>query len=273
MGSVRNPIGPLPSSIYWRRRAVVLCLVALLAVLIAWVVNSGGSSGGTGAKGPGGHTPATSITPGPDPSGSHIPSRPGGRDTGGASGSGGSSDGTSSGGSSSSPSGGTDSGATGGGSNGATSGGAAAGGSGGQLPAGSSLADCAVSDVQLTLRTTKNSYAPGEKPKFELTAANAGATACKLDFGSMAAVVTVTDTTGNKHVWATDDCPAGRGAYLLQVPARNSTTYTIEWNRQSSSPDCATPKGQQAAVGTTYLVEARLPGFTPKQVSFVLKAD
>lgn len=254
----------------------MLCLVALLAVLIAWAVNSGGSSGGTGAQGPGGHTPATSITPGPTPSGSHNSGRPGGRDTGGASGSGGSSDGTSSGGSSGSPSGGTDSGVSGGGSNGAASGGAASGGtggSGGQLPAGSTLADCAASGVQLTLRTTKNSYAPGEKPKFELTAANSAAAACKLDFGSMAAVVAITDTTGNKHVWATDDCPAGRGAYLLQVPAHGSTTYTIEWNRQTSSPDCATPKGQQAAVGTTYLVEAKLQGFTPKQASFVLKAD
>ncbi|MCZ4101113.1 hypothetical protein G3I60_32695 [Streptomyces sp. SID13666] len=273
MGSVRNPIGPLPSSIYWRRRAVVLCLVALLAVLAVWAVNSGGSSGGTGAKGPGGHTPATSITPGPTPSGPHLPGRPGGRDTSGGSGSGGSSDGTSSGGSSGSPSGGTDSGVSGGGSNGASSGGAASGGSSGQLPAGSTLADCAVSDVQLTLRSTQNSYAPGQKPKFELTAANSAATACKLDFGSTAAIVTITNTTGNKHVWSTDDCPAGRGAYLLQVPAHSSTTYTIEWNRQTSSPDCATPKGQQAAVGTTYLVEARLQGFTPKQASFVLKAD
>jgi hypothetical protein len=259
-------------------------MVALLAVLAVWAFDSGGSGGGNGAKGPDGHTPATSITPGPDPSGSHIPGRPGGRDTGG-----GSSDGTSSGGSSGSPSGGADTGASGGGSNGtttgtttgttngsstgSTSGGAAAGGSGNQLPAGSTLADCAVSDVQLTLRSTQNSYAPGEKPKFELTAANSAATACKVNFGSTAAVITITDTTGNKHVWSTDDCPAARGAYLLQVPAHSATTYTIEWNRQTSSPACATPKGQPAAVGTTYLVEARLPGFTPKQASFVLKAD
>ncbi|MDF9814838.1 hypothetical protein [Streptomyces sp. SPB162] len=252
-------------------------MVALLAVLAVWAFDSGGSGGGNGAKGPDGHTPATSITPGPTPSGSHIPGRPGGRDTSG----GGSSGDTSSGGTSGSPSSGTDAGASGGGSNGTTtgssagttSGGAAAGGSGGQLPAGSTLADCAVSDVQLTLRSTQNAYAPGEKPKFELTAANSAATACKLNFGSTAAVVSITATTGNKHVWSTDDCPAARGAYLMQVPAHSATTYTIEWDRRTSSPACATPKDQPAAVGTTYLVEARLPGFTPKQASFVLKAD
>ncbi|WP_331283916.1 hypothetical protein [Streptomyces sp. H39-S7] len=249
-------------------------MAALLAVLAVWAFNSGGSGSGTGAKGPDGRTPATSITPGPTPSGSHLPGRPGGRDNGG---SGDPSNGSSSGGTSGSPSGGTDAGVSGGGSNGATSGsssgGAGSGGSGNQLPAGSTLADCAVSDVQLTLRSTQNVYAPNEKPKFELTAANSAATACKVDFGSTAAIVTVTNTAGNKHVWSTDDCPAARGAYLLQVPAHSATTYTIEWNRQTSSPACATPKNQPAAVGTTYLVEARIAGFTPKQASFVLKAD
>ena len=43
---MRNPVGPLPSSIYWRRRAVAGLLVALLAVLIAWAVTSGGGGGG-----------------------------------------------------------------------------------------------------------------------------------------------------------------------------------------------------------------------------------
>ncbi|MDX6361056.1 MAG: hypothetical protein QOC85_59, partial [Streptomyces sp.] len=39
---MRNPVGPLPSSIYWRRRAVLLSVVGLLALLIVWVVGSGG---------------------------------------------------------------------------------------------------------------------------------------------------------------------------------------------------------------------------------------
>src|SRR5690606_7271596 len=35
-GSLRNPVGPLPSPIYWRRRAVLLSVLALSALLITW---------------------------------------------------------------------------------------------------------------------------------------------------------------------------------------------------------------------------------------------
>ena len=42
MGSLRNPVGPLPSTIYWRRRAVLLSVLGLLALLTVWVVGTGG---------------------------------------------------------------------------------------------------------------------------------------------------------------------------------------------------------------------------------------
>ncbi|MDX3053366.1 hypothetical protein PV378_43970, partial [Streptomyces scabiei] len=64
MGSLRNPIGPLPSTIYWRRRAVLLTVVGLLAILVVWIV-TGGGGGGNNAGEPDGKNPVTSITPGP----------------------------------------------------------------------------------------------------------------------------------------------------------------------------------------------------------------
>lgn len=269
---MRNPVGPLPSSIYWRRRAVVVCLVALLALLILWAVNSGGGGGsGNGADGDNGHTPAQSITPGPSASGPLNSGRPGGSVGGGSGGSpsgsadtgstdGGSSGGTTSGGSS-----------TSGADGGTTSGGSTSGGGSGQLPAGSALPDCASGRVSLTVRSVSNTYEPGEKPKFKLTATNSGGTSCKLDLGATAAVFTVTDVDDN-HVWANDDCPASKSAYLVQVPAGGSATYVVQWGRTTSSPHCATPKGAHAPTGT-YLVEAKLPGFAAEQTSFVLKND
>ncbi|MEV8411989.1 hypothetical protein AB0P45_00005, partial [Streptomyces niveus] len=94
MGSMRNPVGPLPSSIYWRRRAVAATLIALLALLVVWVVTSGGGDGGKKRDdGANGEAPAPSITPGPSGSGPAISEQPGGRDesgeTGGSGGSGG----------------------------------------------------------------------------------------------------------------------------------------------------------------------------------------
>jgi hypothetical protein len=263
VGSVRNPVGPLPSSIYWRRRAVVLWLVVLLVALIAWAVTSvGGGKSGNGASGNGGHRPAATITPGPSPSGPFVSGRPGGSGGGGGDGSsGGGSDPTGGGsgdGSTTSPTGGGD---TAGGTSGGTS---------AQLPAGSTLPDCTSTTVSVTLRSVKNSYEPYDKPQFRLVATNGGPTACKLDFGPTSAVFTIEDVD-DRHVWASDDCPASRGAHLLQVPADGTTAYTLSWNRKTSSPQCATPKGQTVPNGATYLVQAKLPGFADRQTSFFLK--
>lgn len=286
---MRNPVGPLPSSIYWRRRVVVLCLLAVAAVLVVWGVNSSGSGGGKGSGAPAGsHTPVATITAGPAPTGTHISGRPGGRDTtsGGASTDGGTGSGSSDGGAGGSTAGdtsGTDAGSTAGDSAGGSSAGASTGGAsgsagssgsanGGELPVGSTLPDCAPGSVQLTLATTQNSYGPGQTPAFRLTATNTSDITCKVDFGPAKAVFTVTQATDDSHVWASDDCPR-TGSYLMQVPAHGSTAYTLNWNEKTSSPKCANPKGQQAGLDTTYLVSAQVSGYGSKQVSFRLSAD
>jgi hypothetical protein len=301
---MRNPVGPLPSTIYWRRRVVALCLLVLVVVIIIWAVNLGGGGGGQGSGAPNGsHTPVATITPGPDPSGTHITGRPGGRDTSpgddgssnGGTGSGGSGDtsatagsdgdggttagagssaGSSNGGTdgttagASSAGGGTDAGNTGAGTAGSAGGGST---TGGQLPVGSTLPDCAPGSVQLSLTSAQNTYAPGETPAFQLRATNSGGITCKVDLSPAKAVFTITKAADSSHVWASNDCPAG-GSHLYQVPAHSSTTYTLRWNGRTSSPKCAKPKGQQAAPGT-YLVQVALPGYGGKQVSFVLSED
>ncbi|UYQ63627.1 hypothetical protein [Streptomyces peucetius] len=279
MGSLRNPIGPLPSSIYWRRRAVAASLVALFAVLIAWAVSSAGGSGGTDDKGAGGTTPASTITPGPDQSGPAISEQPGGRDESGAggddgeSGSGGPGG---SGGSSGDVSDGATDGTNGGsasggsGSGGTTAGGTSSGGTAGRpVPAGSTLPDCAPGSLKLTLRSAKVAYEPGEKPVFRLVVTNSSATTCKADFGPRSAVFTVTDSE-DETVWSTKDCPRRAGSRVLQVPARSTITHAVEWDRERSAPQCATPKGGAVGAGT-YLVEATFPGATVLPASFRLE--
>ncbi|MEK8172011.1 hypothetical protein NKH77_29825 [Streptomyces sp. M19] len=68
MGSLRNPIGPLPSSIYWRRRAVALALLVLTVLLVVWVFAMGDSGGGgeDDAKKPG-NSGACPRSPGSHP--------------------------------------------------------------------------------------------------------------------------------------------------------------------------------------------------------------
>ncbi|MFB7915119.1 hypothetical protein [Streptomyces sp. NPDC056061] len=273
MGSLRNPIGPLPSTIYWRRRAVALALVALLAALIVWAVTSRGGKGTTDDSRSGASNPAHAITPGPTPSGSAITQQPGGRDesddsedgdTGGA--------GAGSGGGA---------GTGGNGAVGTGTGSGSAGGSGAtaarQIPAGSPLPDCTPGSLQLTLNT-EVSYAPGEKPKFRLIARNTSTATCKADFGPKSAVLTVTEAGGDdSQVWSTQDCPRTPGNLLLEFPAGATVVHTVEWDLRKSVAQCATPAVGTAGPGT-YLVEAKVSGQpvrkgTPPRASFVLAKD
>ncbi|MGW1502831.1 hypothetical protein ACWCQW_30415 [Streptomyces mirabilis] len=272
MGSMRNPVGPLPSTIYWRRRAVLLSLVALLALLIAWVVSSGGGGGKKNADGSNGKNPVQTITPGPSGSGPAISQHPGGRDESSP----GASAGTASGGSSGSGSGsgsGDGSGGTGsaggdgsvGGSNGGTS-------SGDQVPAGSTLPNCTAGAVKLTLRSVHNTYAPGAKPSIELIAKNSSASDCKVDLGPKSAVLTITQAGGDKSFWSSSDCPKDAASLFFRVPADDQVTYTVDWDRTASAAQCATPPAGSATAGT-YLVEAKAPGLAKATTSFVLSQD
>ncbi|QHC26128.1 hypothetical protein [Streptomyces sp. GS7] len=284
MGSLRNPIGPLPSSIYWRRRAVALAVVVLLVALVVWVLTMGGgdtttANEGKGAKGTG---PAASITPGPAPTGPAISQKPGGRDVSGSGGSSGgdsgSGDGSAGGGSGADGKGGASGGGAGGGSgsggSGSGSGWAPIGeGTGSNaVAAGPTVPNCTSGAVKLTVHSTEDSYAPDDRPKFELTMENSGDAACKVDLGRKAALLTISDSSGGDRVWSSGDCPSTGGPAWLQVPAGGSVTRTVAWDRRASGPQCATPSAAAVPAGT-YLIEAKVPGLTAARTSFDLAKD
>ncbi|MGW1538986.1 hypothetical protein ACWCPM_01590 [Streptomyces sp. NPDC002309] len=287
MGSLRNPVGPLPSSIYWRRRVIMLSVVALLALLVTWVMTSGGGGrSSNGAGGSDGKNPAPSITPGPSGSGPAISEAPGGRDEsddedsgGGDTGDGGDAGDGSDEGTGGGAGSGTGDGEGAGGADGSGAGGSGAGSSGGgvgtgdALPAGSSLPDCTPKKVTLTLRSVRNAYSPDQTPAFRLTAKNTSGGDCKVDLGPKGTVLTVTQAGGDDDAyWSSADCPKGSGSLSYRVPAGESITYTAKWNRKPSAPECGTPPAGVAGAGT-YLLEGKAAGFGTLRGSFVLKAD
>jgi hypothetical protein len=290
VGSLRNPVGPLPSSIYWRRRVVFFVVLLALAGLAAWLVAGGGGGSDDNAGGPDGKNPAPSITPGPSSSGPAIDDTPGGRDESGTGGSseGGSSDGAASGGGSEGADAGEDDGGTegsggAGGSGGGTGGGAGSSAVSGdgwtssvsRLPGGSDLASCGRGDVRLSLRSVRNTYEDDEKPVLRLTVSNTSGSDCKIDLGPRAAVLKITKANAedDETYWSSADCPED-GALLFRVPKGGSITYDVEWDRRPSDEDkCdTTPKGRAGA--GTYLVVAK-SGATAGalQATFTLKAD
>ncbi|MFD3658287.1 hypothetical protein [Streptomyces sp. NPDC058620] len=276
---MRNPVGPLPSSIYWRRRAVAASLIALLALLIAWAVTSVGDNGNTGDAKAGGPDPAPSITPGPSGSGPAISQQPGGRDESGSgddAGSDGSNGDTGPGATGGTDTAGSNGSAGSAGSDGDTTAGAggSTGGASGaeQVPAGSSLPDCKPAVLRLSLKTAV-SYGPDDRPVFQLIAKNTSATTCKADFGPKNTVLTITEAGGeDDRIWSSEDCPAAPGSLFLKVPAGATVVHTVEWDRKKSSPRCASAPTTQAGPGT-YLLEAKSPGEPLQRASFVLPKD
>ncbi|MEV5340197.1 hypothetical protein AB0K93_17205 [Streptomyces sp. NPDC052676] len=286
MGSLRNPVGPLPSSIYWRRRVVLLSVIVLLALVITWVVTSGDGGGSNDAGGSNGKNPLPTITAGPSGSGPAISEHPGGRDESGGEDSGGSGDSAGSGDGAGDGSGdgsddgsgtGTGSGGSGGsgdmdGKPGDSGAGAGGVGAGDALPAGSSLPNCTPGAVTLSVRSVRNSYSPDQTPAFRITAKNTSGSDCKVDLGPRGAVLTITQADADDAYWSSAHCPKGAAHLRYRVPAGSSITYTVEWDRKPSAPECATPPAGSAKAGT-YLLEAKAAGFAKVQTSFVLDAD
>lgn len=256
-----------------------MSVMALLALLVAWIVMSGGGGGNNGADGSNDKNPSPStITPGPTGSGPAISQAPGGREesSGGDSSGSGSGDGSGDGSGSDAGSGSGGSGGSNGseGSGGGTAGGGSGGsvGTGDALPASSTLPNCAASAMKLTVRSLHNTYGPGATPALLLTATNSSGGDCKVDLGPKNAVLTITQAAGEDDYWSSADCPKPSGNLVFRVPADSSITYTVKWDRKPSAPECATPPKGSAGAGT-YLVEAKTPGFGTVQTSFVLEND
>ncbi|MEU3568888.1 hypothetical protein AB0E96_10760 [Kitasatospora sp. NPDC036755] len=273
MPSLRQPVGPLPASIYWRRRVVVLVAVAAVVALIAWLMIDQGGGGDGGSQGNAAQavpsqsqTPAQAITPGASPSGPAA--RPGGGTGGPVAGGGGTevnlSGGTGAGGANPAPGGGAAP-ATGGGTGGGTGGSGSTGG----VPAVNTpeimaLPVCTSSQVALELAGTQNSYQPKDKPRLALTVKNSGAN-CRVDLGRTASVITVSGSN-NDRVWSSGDCPADKGNIWVQLGANGNQTETFTWDRSRSKPQCATADQTPPPSGT-YVVLAELTGLSGDKVS------
>ena len=284
VGSLRNPVGPLPSSIYWRRRAVALSLIALLAVLVLWVVTSGGGSGNKGERhqqGPRSHAFDHAGPLGLGPRHQHRAGWPrrverfgrlrrfrglgrfgrlrwrSNSADGGAS--------TGSGGAPAAPTPVLAAGVR-------AAAAAARGDAGVRVPAGSSVPTCAPGSLTLTLRSTKTSYEPGEKPRIEVVAQEQRVV--RVQGGSRAEGG---GGDGDVHR-RTTGCGPRRTARRV-TPGRSSRCRGPRRSRtpwsgtaRTSAPGCATPAGGVVGPGT-YLVEAHFPGLPVARASFALAKD
>jgi hypothetical protein len=255
VASFLHPVGPLPPSVYWRRRAIVLGVPLVLILAVAY------SCSGSGSK-PAAHTSATTPPTGTPSTGAGV-IQPSVMPTG------------TPGPVNNYPPVGPSSGAAGGGPS--ASSGAGPGSSPGSGPTGSSgtssgtPAGCALS-LTLTLdRSAQDgsvTYPAGQDPDFVVTAKNSGAGNCVLDVSGKGIVITVTEpAAGSGSVWTSSTCATSTDRRALGPG--DSYQATTVWQRTWSEAGC--PQKPPSAGTGTFVVTATANGVSAASVQFVLQ--
>ena len=215
---MRTTVGPLPSAVYWRRRAVVLG-AALLGIIVLFV-----SCTGNGKTNQSGKAASTSLpTPAPassspenDPS--FVDGVPGG------------------GGPSLPDPGSLESKQPGDGGSGDSTGGTgqATGGTGSNTnvtaPADGSCADTEMSVLAIPASTAVKR---GASVQLTLQVKNVSTRACSRDVGSDPQELYLDQ--GARKYWSSDDCGASKGNDVRQFAPGDVRTFKITWNGRESS--------------------------------------
>ena len=242
-----DPVGPLPASIYWRRRALALAVV-IVVLLLLWAVLPGGGDDRPR------DTAAAAVTPGPtDPAAaptglsatapSDDPGRPGDGDGDGS--------------------------ATGVGGTPTTS-----------IPSPTPVPTtprptpppaptvCADSALQVTVSPRQRAYKVGQSPYLDLRIRNVSAVACLRDVSPKQQEIVL--MRGSQRLWSSNDCGAqdmSRQIELLKPGVQ--LTSSVHWTGLGSRPKCA---GKRTPIPAgTYTLVSRLGQIVSRRTPIVLR--
>jgi hypothetical protein len=221
---VLHPVGPLPASVYWRRRA--LALAGVVAVLVTLGSALGGGDGRPAAGAPAGGDQSTSPaaptgtatgspaepTPSDSPTGTPPPVEQSGGEP--------------------------DPGAVGGGDPGVAT-------TAGQPSATSAdPGPCRDSALRLTVQPVTPAYPVGDMPVIALTVQNVSTATCARDLGPAQQEVLL--YAGTTRLWSSNDCYPGGSRDVQALLPRERATFSVRWSGLSSKPRCA---GTRTRVG------------------------
>ncbi|MFI5932498.1 adhesin [Actinoplanes sp. NPDC051494] len=252
---MRSTVGPLPSAVYWRRRAVVLGAL-LLGVIVLFVSCSGGdddSKRGTGASSQAPTPAPASASPEDAPSfvdpppGAGNPSRPDPEDL----------QTTAPG---STPSVGAASAGPGGDTGGAEGvpASAGAGTADGANTAVTQPADgsCGDTEISLTPIPASTTVGRGAPVEIRLKIKNVSARACKRDLGADLQEIYI--ESGAQKIWSSDTCSTVRGSDVQQLAPNSEREFNVTWNGHQSTKCTAGLAAGTAPAAGQYQVRARL---------------
>jgi hypothetical protein len=194
-----EPTGPLPPSVYWRRRALAGAVCVLAVLLLVWII--GGLVGAaddqpvratSGSQSLAGRPPSspppstrpadasstTSASPSPAPATSKTPPVP--------------------------------------------------------LP----LRPCPDKVIKVTAKPGARSYRVGSHPLLRLTIHNAGEVPCIRDVSRRLRELVITTANGGKRLWSSNDCYAPADADRRTLLPGRPLSFSLNWAGRTSSPGC-----------------------------------
>lgn len=114
--------------------------------------------------------------------------------------------------------------------------------------------DCADTDLALTAKAERDSYAVGATPTLILTVRNTSDRPCRRDLGQGAAELLV--TSGSDRIWSSDDCRPGGDPGSTVLDPGEEDTQRLTWSATRSRPGC---EGEETRIEPgTYVVSARI---------------
>lgn len=228
-----EPHGPLPTQIYWRRRALALGLAAVIvgvvAAVVVWIVTSGSSAETKPAA-----NPSASATPTPTPLPGENPevkspvvpppeNRPAPTPTPTA----------------------------------AVT----------PPPVLEEGDDCPDSTLAVKGVTSQPDYVVGDQPKFTMVVTNIGLVGCKRDVGA-AVLAAYVYSLDNTRLWSNLDCAPSNETLVKTFNPGEQVTTEVTWTGMGSAPNCPLPR-KPIGPGTYNLI-VQLGNLRSAAVPFVL---
>jgi hypothetical protein len=233
MSTLRHPVGPHSKKVYWRRRALVLAVLAALVAIVVLIVVRPGAGAEAEGRAPAASTGAPATT------------APAAGAPAGADGSGGA----------------------------ATAEGVAPGTVDAPADASGAVPVCAAGNIALAAETDADTYAAGANPQLSFTIQNTGAEACTINAGTSQQLYTITSGDETYWVSSdcqTD--PSDTQAVLEPGVVVSSTPFGWDRTRSSAETCAATDRPQVPAAGASYHLNVQVAGITaPDSKQFILQ--
>ncbi len=127
--------------------------------------------------------------------------------------------------------------------------------------------DCPDATLAVKASSDKPSYLAGEQPKFTMVVTNIGLVQCKRDVGAAVLAASVF-SVDNKRIWANLDCAPSQENSVRTFNPGEQVTTEVTWTGMGSAPNCPLPR---PSIGPgTYSLVVQLGDLRSAPVPFII---